>query len=254
MLFNMRISIITVCYNRVGTIEKAIQSVLKQDYTDIEYIVIDGNSTDGTNEIIEKYKDRITHYVSETDKGMYDALNKGLALSTGDIVGLMHSDDEFYDNYVLSKIAETFEQRAETDCVYGNGIYISNNNEEKIIRNRICGDFTRSKIENGWLPLHTTVYLKRVLLDEFGFYDLRFKIASDTEFLLRYLYKQHIIISYLNMYIVKMRFGGLSTSKSRAFQVLREDYLIYKFHGFSAFKTVLQKKFYALNQYLKSKS
>jgi glycosyltransferase len=249
----MRITIITICYNRVKTIEKSIQSVLSQDYTDIEYIVIDGNSTDGTQKVIEKYQHQIAQYVSEPDKGMYDAINKGLALATGDIVGLMHSDDEFYDKQVVSKIASAFNASKVIDGVYGNGVYVSNDDKEKIIRNRIGGHFSISKIKNGWLPLHPTVYLRRSIIEKYGNYNLGFNIASDTEFLLRYLFKYRVNMMYINSYFVKMRIGGLSTSRSRAFQVLKEDYHIYKYHGLPGFKTVLLKKLSALFQYGRTK-
>jgi glycosyltransferase len=247
----MRVSIITVCYNRAATIEKAILSVLNQDNKDIEYIVVDGNSKDGTQAVIEKYTNRIAKYISEPDNGMYDAINKGLALATGDIVGLMHSDDEFYDNNVISKIVRAFETSAETEGVFGDGIYISNDDKEKIIRNRIGGNFSTDKLEKGWLPLHPTVYIKRNLIEKYGAYDLQFKIASDTEFLLRYLYKYRIQMTYVNAYFVKMRIGGLSTSKSRAFEVLKEDYKIYRLHQLSAFKAVFLKKLKTLLQYIK---
>jgi glycosyltransferase involved in cell wall biosynthesis len=121
----MRISIITICYNRKATIAKAIESVLNQDHPNIEYIIIDGNSTDGTQDIIESYSGKITTYISEPDKGMYDALNKGLQLATGDLVGLMHSDDEFYDSTIVSKIVAAFKKAPHTDGIYGNGIYIT---------------------------------------------------------------------------------------------------------------------------------
>ena len=188
----MKVSIITVCYNRSKTIEKSIQSVLNQEYNNIEYIIIDGNSNDGTQKIIEKYKHQIATYISEQDKGMYHAINKGLALATGDLVGLMHSDDEFYDNQVISKIVSVFNGSETMEGVYGDGIYVSNDDEGKIIRNRIGGDFSIHKIQNGWLPLHPTVYIKKSIIEKYGPYDLQFKIASDTEFLLRYLYKYRI--------------------------------------------------------------
>ena len=188
----MRVSIITVCYNRAATIEKAILSVLNQDNKDIEYIVVDGNSKDGTQAVIEKYTNRIAKYISEPDNGMYDAINKGLALATGDIVGLMHSDDEFYDNEAISKIVSAFLKSKDIEGVYGDGIYVSNDAEEKLIRNRIGGEYSLKKIEKGWLPLHPTVYIKRALIEKYGDYNLQFKIASDTEFLLRYLYKNKI--------------------------------------------------------------
>jgi glycosyltransferase involved in cell wall biosynthesis len=247
----MKVSIITICYNRAATMEKAIQSVLHQDHKDIEYIVIDGNSKDGTQAVIEKYRDQIAHYISEPDNGMYDAINKGLALATGNIVGLLHSDDEFYNNQAISKIVSAFQSSHDIEGVYGDGIYISNDEEEKLIRNRIGGEFSLRKIKNGWLPLHPTVYIKRSLLEKYGLYDLKFKIASDTEFLLRYLYKYKIKIGYVNAYIIKMRMGGLSTSSNRAIEVLKEDYKIYKFHGLSALKAVILKKSKTLIQYIK---
>ena len=247
----MRVSIITVCYNRAATIEKAILSVLNQDNKDIEYIVVDGNSKDGTQAVIEKYTNRIAKYISEPDNGMYDAINKGLALATGDIVGLMHSDDEFYDNVAISKIVSGFLKSKDIEGVYGDGIYISNDAEEKLIRNRIGGEYSLKKIEKGWLPLHPTVYIKRALIEKYGDYNLQFKIASDTEFLLRYLYKNKIKMGYVNSYIVKMRMGGLSTTSSRALEVLKEDYKIYKFHGLWALKAIILKKSKTLIQYIK---
>nr|WP_315177778.1 glycosyltransferase family 2 protein [uncultured Flavobacterium sp.] len=245
----MHVSIITVCYNRKSTIEQSIKSVLEQDYPHIEYIVIDGSSTDGTKEIIETYSDKIANYVSEPDNGMYDAINKGLSLATGDIIGLMHSDDEFYDPTVVSKIVAAFKIATDTDGLYGNGIYISNDAEERIIRNRIGGAYDFKKIKSGWLPLHPTVYLKKSIINKYGFYNLDFKIASDTEFLLRYLFKHKINMTYLNEYVVKMRMGGLSTSYKRAFEVLSEDYNIYKYHHLSAVRTVFLKKLQAMVQY-----
>lgn len=246
----MRISIITVCYNRKNTIEKAMKSVLNQSYPDIEYIIIDGNSTDGTKEIIESYGNAISQYISEPDKGMYDAINKGLKLATGDVIGLMHSDDEFYDEKVVSKIAKRFNYDPTIDGVYGDGVYVSNDDQERLIRNRIGGNFSLQKIRSGWLPLHPTVYLKKTIIDKYGFYNVNFNIASDTEFLLRYLYKYKIKMSYINSYLVKMRMGGMSTNFKRAFEVLYEDYKIYKFHGLAPIQSVILKKSIAFKQYL----
>lgn len=246
----MKVSIITICYNRKATIAKAIESVLSQEYPNIEYIVIDGNSSDGTAAIVQSYGSKISTFISEPDQGMYDALNKGLGLATGDIVGLMHSDDEFYDARVVSQIVAAFDNNPQTDGLYGDGIYVSNDEKERLIRNRIGGAYSIEKVKSGWLPLHPTVYLKKAIIDTYGFYNLDFKIASDTEWLLRYLYKHKIKMTYLNSYIVKMRMGGLSTSYKRAFEVLQEDYNIYKYHGLSAIRVVYQKKFIALRQYL----
>ncbi len=250
----MRVSIITICYNREATIAKAIESVLMQDYPTIEYIVIDGNSSDGTTAIIQSYADKISHFISEPDKGMYDALNKGLRLATGDIIGLMHSDDEFYGPTVVSQLVATFQNNPATDGVYGDGIYVSNDAEERIIRDRIGGNYSIEKVKLGWLPLHPTVYLKKNIIEKYGNYNLDFKIASDTELLLRYLFKHQIKMTYLNSYVVKMRMGGLSTSFKRTWEVLQEDYYIYKYHGLNALKVVFLKKIIALKQYLKIKN
>lgn len=247
----MRVSIITVCYNREATIAKSIESVLEQDYPNIEYIIIDGNSTDSTQKIIQSYSEKISKYISESDKGMYDAINKGLSIATGEVVGLMHSDDVFYDCFVVSKIVAAFKNAPHTDAIYGNGIYITNDAEERIVRNRIGGDYDFEKLKSGWLPLHPTVYLKKSLIEKYGYYNLDFKIASDTEFLLRYLFQHKIKLIYLNEYVVKMRMGGLSTSYKRAFEVLHEDYKIYKYHNISAVRAVFLKKLKALLQYVK---
>ena len=248
----MKVTVITVCYNREATIEKAIKSVLEQEYQDIEYIIIDGNSKDRTKAIIETFKDKISLYVSEPDKGMYDAINKGIQLATGDIIGLMHSDDEFYDASTISKIVARFKKDATTQAVYGDGIYVSNDADEKLIRNRIGGDFSIEKIKGGWLPLHPTVYIKKEVIEKYGLYNLDFNIASDTEFLLRYLYKYKIKMSYVNHYFVKMRMGGMSTNAKRAIEVLKEDYKIYNYHGFNGLRVVFLKKIIALKQYVRS--
>jgi glycosyltransferase len=247
----MRISIITVCYNRKVTISKSIESVLNQTYPTIEYIIIDGNSSDGTQKIIEAYGDKITTYISEPDKGMYDAINKGIQLATGDVIGLMHSDDTFYDNEVVAKIVKAFEEHNSIDGVYGDGIYVTNDAEERLVRNRIGGEYNLKRIKQGWLPLHPTVYFRKSCFEKYGLYNLDFKIASDTEFLIRYLYKHKVKMHYLNTYVATMKMGGLSTDYKRAVEVLKEDYKIYKFHNMNPFSAVFQKKMQALQQYLK---
>ena len=245
----MKVSIITVCYNRSATIENSILSVLNQDYPNIEYIIIDGGSKDGTKEIIQKYADKLAVFISEPDKGMYDAINKGLSLATGDVFGLMHSDDVYYDQNVVSRIVDAFKKSPNIEGIYGNGIYITNDREEKIVRNRIGGEYNFEKLKSGWLPLHPTVYLKKSCLEKYGNYNLNFKIASDTEFLLRYLFKYKIDIHYLDTYIVKMKMGGMSTDYKRIVEVLKEDYNIYKFHNINPLSAVFSKKRQAFQQY-----
>lgn len=245
----MKVSIVTACFNRVSTISDTISSVLTQDYPEIAYIVVDGGSTDGSREIIESFSKSISHYVSEPDKGMYDAINKGLQLATGDIIGLLHSDDVLYSPKVISEIVEAFKSHPSIAGLYSDGIYVSNDAEERIIRNRVCKPYTLARIQRGWLPLHPTVYLRRELIAKYGAYDLNYQIASDTDFLLRYLYKHRIQLYYLNRYVVKMRIGGASTNIKDAWRILKEDMRIYHHHGLNPISTVLLKKFYALKQY-----
>jgi len=246
----MLVSIITVCYNRAHTIEHTIKSVLEQDYPNIEYIIIDGNSSDGSQNIISKYKEQLAHYLSEPDAGMYHALNKGISQAKGEIIGLMHSDDEFYDSGVVSSIVNQFIQNTHVEGIYGNGQYIQNNAEKKVVRNRIGGEFSLQQIKKGWLPLHPTLYLKKSVYQTYGTFETQYSIAADTDFLLRILFKHKISIGYLNRYIVRMKIGGLSTNPKTILKVLKEDYAIYKKNGLMPISTVFRKKYLALQQYL----
>jgi glycosyltransferase len=244
----MLVSIITVCYNRAHTIEHTIKSVLEQDYPNIEYIIIDGNSSDGSQNIISKYKEQLAFYLSEPDTGMYHALNKGISQAKGEIIGLMHSDDEFYDSCVVSNIVNYFKENTELDGIYGNGHYLDNN--QKLVRDRKGIAFSLEKIKNGWLPLHPTVYLKKSVYQTYGDFDTRYSIASDSEFLLRILLKHKINIDYLNNYIVQMKIGGLSTNVNTTLKTFIEDFMIYKNYVSNPLLTILQKKSRALQQYL----
>jgi glycosyltransferase len=152
---------------------------------------------------------------------------------------------------VVSKIVKAFEEHDSIDGVYGDGIYVTNDAEERQVRNRIGGEYNLKRIKQGWLPLHPTVYLKKSCFEKYGLYNLDFKIASDTEFLIRYLYKHKVKMHYLNTYVVKMKMGGLSTDYKRAVEVLKEDYRIYKYHDMNPFSAVFKKKMQALRQYLK---
>ncbi|MDR0560168.1 MAG: glycosyltransferase [Prevotellaceae bacterium] len=244
----MKISIITVCYNRAKTIANTVESVLSQNYTDIEYIVVDGASTDGTREIIEKYRDRISVYVSEPDSGLYNALNKGIRLATGDAVGVLHSDDVFYSCDAVSAIADAF-LRHNPDMVYGDGIYV-NPRSRRIVRNWVSGDFSPDKIRNGWLPLHTTVYIRRSLAERYGLYDESYRIAADSEFLLRYMLNPDINIYRLNRYIVSMGTGGVSTRLSKSIIKWREDFRSYKRHSINPYIALPQKILSKLKQFI----
>lgn len=248
----MKISIITSCFNRVTTIGKAIESVLSQDYNDIEYIIVDGASDDGSLEVINKYRDKVSVVISEPDNGMYEAINKGIQAATGDFIGLMHSDDVFYSPNVISKIVSKLEDDS-IDIVYGNGVFVGNLNSNKIIRKWISGKYKKSKIRNGWLPLHPTVYIRRKCFDEMGLYDESFQIAADSDLLLRYFYEANFKISYINDYIVKMQMGGLSTDKSKIKIKWSEDLRLYRLHGFNPYWSLFFKIISKTTQFVQAK-
>ena len=245
----MKISLITTCYNRRATIGQAIESVLAQTHPDIEYIVVDGASRDGSLEVIRSYGDRIDRLLSEPDQGMYEAINKGLRLATGDVVGLLHSDDFLFDPGVLADVAGCFE-RTGADLVYGNGLFVDVADTNHVVRNWVSGPYRRWKVACGWLPLHPTVYVRREALRWVGDYDERYKIAADTDFLLRCLYESRLRVAYLNRYVVRMRMGGLSTDRSRRRQMWREDVEIYRRHGFPGVWLKLLKMGWKVPQFL----
>lgn len=246
----MKVSIITTCYNRSSTIRGAIESVLKQDYPDIEYIIVDGASTDNSLNIIHEYKDKIEAIISEPDQGMYEALNKGIKRATGEIIGLVHSDDFLFSTNTITKIVNEFRTK-QVDFVYGDGFFVNPKNIDKVVRIWKGGKYSKWKVRNGWLPLHPTCYMKRSLLEENGLYDENFKIAADTDLLLRLLLRQDIRIAYLKEYIIKMRMGGLSTSRERRKQMWKEDLQAYKKNGLPPLRSKLQKMAWKFPQLIK---
>lgn len=205
----MKISLITVTYNSGEFLEECIQSVISQSYINLEYIIIDGGSTDSTIPIIHKYKPYISVFISEPDLGIYDAMNKGIALATGDVIGILNGDDFFADNLVLNRISEEF-QKSRADIVYGNLWYVSRLNSAKIVRKWISKSCTNRSMQYGWMPAHPTFYAKRKLFTEFGKYDLLYKSAADYDLMLRFLFKHQRSSSFVNKVFVKMRTGGVS--------------------------------------------
>lgn len=248
----MKVSIITSCYNREATIGQAIESVLNQDYPDIEYIVVDGASKDRSMNIITSYQDRIAKIISEPDHGMYEAINKGIKASTGDIIGLLHSDDFFLNDHIISDIVAVF-KRTQADLVYGNGLYVDAEQTDVIVRNWVSGNYRRWKVRFGWLPLHPTVYIKRNVIRRCGLYNETYQIAADSDFLVRYLYEENLHVDYLNKYVVKMRMGGLSTDYSRKKQMWKEDVRMYKEHGFTGVPEKLLKMSWKVPQFIQAK-
>ena len=207
----MKISIITVSYNSANTIETTFKSVLQQTYSNIEYIVVDGGSTDNTLKIAKKYNEIINILVSEQDNGLYDAMNKGISLASGDIIGLINSDDLFCDPDALKKVAKVFKKNKNLDSVYADLFYVSHQDINKISRRWVSGN--QRKFKYGWHPAHPTFYIKKAIYERFGLFDLSFKLAADFEIMLRFLDKHSISTSYLKQPLVKMRLGG-ETNKS----------------------------------------
>ncbi len=227
----MKISIITSVYNNKETIAEAIESVLSQTYENIEYIVVDGASTDGTVEVIQRYADRIDTFVSEPDKGIYDGLNKGVALATGDVVGFLHSDDLFEDEHVIAKIADAFKKR-HVDSIYGDLTYVSKEDTGNVVRFWKSGAFTPGKLKRGWMPPHPTFYVKREVYEKYGAFDTGFKIAADYDTVLRFLGREKISTHYIPEVLVKMRVGGASNkSLKNLVQKSREDLRAMKNNG-----------------------
>jgi glycosyltransferase involved in cell wall biosynthesis len=247
----VKVSIITSCFNSEKTIEDTIQSVLSQTYSNIEYIIIDGKSTDKTLEIINSHRDKITKVVSEEDNGIYDALNKGINLATGDIIGFLHSDDIFAHSNVIENVVKLFKE-TNTDAVYADLFYVNRKNTNKIIRNWKSGNYKSGMFLNGWMPPHPTVYIKKEVYENLGFFNLDFKTAADYELMLRFFHKHKINLTYLKEVTVKMRVGGESnvTLKNRI-NANKEDRKAWKINNLKPrFYTLWLKPLRKIFQYL----
>lgn len=210
----MKMSIITVCYNSEKYINSAIESLLAQTYKDIEYIIIDGGSKDNTVNLIKQFEPAFNgklKWSSEKDNGLYDAMNKGIQKATGEVIGLINSDDLFCDDFAIEKVMNVFKRNNKLDSVYADLFYVSQNDTDKIVRRWITG--SQKPFKNGWHPAHPTFYIKRKVYENFGYFNLDFKLAADFEIMLRFLEKYQISAYYLAEPIVKMRLGG-ETNKS----------------------------------------
>lgn len=208
---NPKISIITVCYNSGNTIGDTLQSVINQSYPNIEYIVIDGVSTDNTLSIINKYKDKIAKIVSEKDNGIYDAINKGIHLATGDIIANINSDDFYIDNNVIADVVATFEKE-KTNTLYADLYYVDAVDTNKIVRYWKSKQYKEGLFLKGWMPPHPTFFVKKEVYQKYGLFDLQFKSAADYEIMLRFVHRFKTSIAYLPRVIVKMRVGGVSNA------------------------------------------
>jgi glycosyltransferase involved in cell wall biosynthesis len=218
----IKVSIITVTFNSERTISETIDSVLAQVYPDIEYIIVDGCSTDGTVEIIKSYGKSVSIFLSEPDSGIYDAINKGIRLASGDIVGLLNSDDVFYDKYIIEKIIRTFCDY-DIDAVFGDAQFVDPLKTSKIIRYYSSKSFNPGKFKYGYMPAHPSFYVKREIFDKLGYYKVDYKIAADFELLIRFLYKNPIKHKYLEIPFVIMKMGGVSNKSFWSKYILNKE-------------------------------
>ncbi len=245
----MKISVITAVYNRVDSIAQAVHSVQAQSWTNVEHVLIDGASTDGTLDVLRAVLNAQTVLLSEPDKGIYDALNKGLAHASGDVIGLMHSDDFYADNDVLQSVAAAFAD-PDVDAVYGDLDYVAKADTSRIIRRWRSGQYNPAKLAHGWMPPHPTLYLRRNVIERWGGFDTRFRIAADYDAMLRYLAQGQIRPVYIPRVLVKMRVGGESNrSLARIWLKTREDYSALRCNGVGGVRALLWKNLSKLGQF-----
>lgn len=245
----MKLTIITATYNSESTIESCLKSVLEQSYDDIEYIIIDNCSTDDTLNIVKQYDEQISRIISEPDKGIFDALNKGIKIASGDYIGFLHADDFYATKEVLGEIADRL-LKEKTDSLYGDLQYVSKQNEQKVVRNWIAGNYNIKKLLNGWMPPHPTFFVKRECYLKYGLFNLDYRIAADYELMLRFLGKHKISTTYCPLVIVKMRTGGTSNkSLKNIIRKSKEDLKALKSNKVGSYYTLVLKNLRKLNQF-----
>ena len=249
---SLKFSIITASYNRKELIGSCISSVLGQTFPGIEYIIIDGGSTDGTLDIISQvmsHKTLVTKVISEPDNGIYDALNKGIRMAAGDVIGFLHADDMYATDTVLKTVAGCFE-RQNVDSCYGDLQYVDKNDTNKTIRCWKSSPFDSGLLKKGWMPPHPTFFVKRAVYEKYGGFDTTFRIAADYELMMRFLGKHGISSCYVPEFLVKMRVGGASNKSIR--NIIRkssEDYRIMKMHHVGGLAALIRKNLSKVPQF-----
>lgn len=245
-----KISVVTAVFNREGTIANALRSVAEQDYPNIEHVIQDGGSKDGTLDVIAQFDAPNISLESKADGGIYDGINKGIQRTTGDIIGLMHSDDFFAAPHILSRVAKMMEN-LNIDGVYGDLDYVSEDDTSNVVRKWRSGTYNRKKLKQGWMPPHPTLYLRREIFDEWGLYDTSFRIAADYDAMLRYLVKGGIRLAYLDEVMVKMRVGGESNaSLKKIIKKSSEDYRAIRRNGVGGIGTLAFKNLSKVTQFI----
>lgn len=246
----IKISVITAVYNNRETISAALDSALRQSGVDIDLVVIDGGSTDGTLEVLRSYTGRLDVLVSEPDQGIYDALNKGIQRASGEVVGFLHSDDLFAGAGVLSRVAAAFAD-PEVGAVYGDLVYVRKDNPDQVVRYWRAGVFSRRRLRWGWMPPHPTLYVRRHVYEQHGLFDTSFRIAADYDFILRTLGQAGVGVRYIPEVLVKMRVGGASNRSLR--NILRkssEDLRALRRNGVGGVGALMWKNLSKLPQFL----
>jgi glycosyltransferase involved in cell wall biosynthesis len=218
----LKISLITVTYNSAATIKATIESVAMQDYSHIEYIIIDGNSTDGTQQIITSYGSLVHKFISEPDNGMYDAINKGIKLAGGEVIGLLNSDDFFASEKSVSIIAQAFLENS-IDAIYANIAFVKPGNLSQVVRSYSSKKFKVSKFKYGYMPAHPSFYVKKDCFEKYGLYKLDYKIAADYELVMRFMLKHKIKTLYIDQLLVYMQTGGLSNKTPLSRYILNKE-------------------------------
>jgi len=247
----MVVSIITATYNSVESLEDCIKSVVTQTHENIEYIIIDNCSTDSTLDIAKSYSENINRIISEPDKGIFDALNKGIQIASGEIIGFLHADDFYADNTIIEKVVQKISQN-DSDSLYGDLQYVAKRNTQKVIRNWVAGDYKPKKLLNGWMPPHPTFFVRRNCYQKYGLFNLDYKIAADYELMLRFLGKHQISTCYINAVMVKMRTGGTSNkSLTNIIQKSKEDLKALKENNIGSYYSLFLKNFRKINQFFK---
>lgn len=245
----MKISVITAVFNRRDTLADAIRSLQAQTHDDFEHVVMDAGSTDGSLELLREISDPRMSLTSEPDDGIYDALNKGMKRASGDVIGLMHSDDVFASRSVLELVAHAFED-SDVDAVYGDLQYVSAKDPDRVIRHWTAGEFSVSKLRRGWMPPHPSLYVRSSVIERWGGYDTSYQIAADYDAILRWFGKGRIRARYVPEVFVKMRVGGESNrSIERILQKSREDYRALKANKVGGPGALLWKNLSKLGQF-----
>ncbi|QJW90745.1 glycosyltransferase [Spirosoma taeanense] len=247
----MKVSIITVVYNGAEHIRDCIDSVLNQTYPDIEYILVDGQSTDGTIDIIKSYGTKIARFLSEPDKGLYDAMNKGIRLATGDVIGLLNADDFYRHNGVIENMVSLF-KRSDSDAVYGDMLYVDRHDTSQLKRYWRSGWYSENAFLWGWMPGHLSFFAKRWLYERYGLFRLDLKSAADYELMLRFIHKHKARLAYMNEVTIVMRAGGISNSSLKnRLRANQEDRAAWDLNGMKPyFFTLWLKPLRKLKQYI----